>query len=64
MLIYFSTFFATYEKIERLKTPDNILEVIAEMDIEEYYNDSEKPYQYFTKFGDINGTETIVYLSN
>jgi hypothetical protein len=44
MLIYFSTFLATYEKIERLEAFNNILEAITEIDIEEYYNDSEKPY--------------------
>jgi hypothetical protein len=44
MLIYFSTFLVIYERIERLETPDNILETIMEMDIEEYYDDSEEPY--------------------
>jgi hypothetical protein len=44
MLIYFSTFLATYERVEGLEAPDNVLETIAEIDIEEYYDDSKEPY--------------------
>jgi hypothetical protein len=44
MLIYFSTFLATYEKVEELETPNNVLEAITEIDIKEYYNNSKKPY--------------------
>jgi hypothetical protein len=44
MLIYFLTFFATYEKVEGLEAPNNVLETITEMNIKEYYDDSEEPY--------------------
>jgi hypothetical protein len=44
MLIYFLTFLITYEKIEGLEASNNVLEAITEIDIEEYYNNGEKPY--------------------
>jgi hypothetical protein len=36
MLVYFLTFLATYKNIKRLDTPDNILDTIAEIDINLY----------------------------
>jgi hypothetical protein len=44
MPIYFLTFFVIYEKIKGLETPNNVLETITEINIEEYYNNSEEPY--------------------
>jgi hypothetical protein len=44
MPIYFLTFLATYERIEGLEALNNILETIIEINIEEYYNNSKKPY--------------------
>jgi hypothetical protein len=44
MLIYFLTFLTIYKKIKKLETPNNILEVIIEINIKEYYNNNKKPY--------------------
>jgi hypothetical protein len=44
MLIYFLTFLAIYKKIEKLEASNNILEVIIEINIKEYYNNNKKLY--------------------
>jgi hypothetical protein len=45
-LVRFLTFLATYENIEGLDAPDNVLDAIAEIDIniDQYKNDSNDTY--------------------